>query len=159
MIKHLSSDEARAVLTAGNVGRLGCVLGDGSPYVIPVNYVASGERIHVHSLPGREIQAMRLRPRICLQVDDTDNEHNWRSAIAFGIYEEITEGQERDRAVADLLVRFPNLTPVESGPVCDRQGSVVVFAIRVTSVSGVCEAFHTASRPVLKAELVKRASS
>jgi len=78
-------------------------------------------------------------PNVCLQVDDIVDQFNWRSAIAFGHYEEVTEADERDWAVRRLLSRFPHLTPVESVPVHDGQSSVVVFRIRVEKLSGVRE--------------------
>jgi nitroimidazol reductase NimA-like FMN-containing flavoprotein (pyridoxamine 5'-phosphate oxidase superfamily) len=117
---------------------LGCVV-DGGPYVIPVNYVFHNDSIYVHSLLGRKIKALRANPRACLQVDDIRDEYNWRSAIAFGRYEEVTDEGERNRAMHQLILRFPSLTPVESVPVHDGQSSVIVFRIRVEEVTGVGE--------------------
>lgn len=138
MITQLSQEEARALLTASRVGRLGCVYEDG-PYVVPINYVLDGESIYVHSLPGRKLEALRANPRACLQVDEVTDPYHWRSAIAFGAYEEVTDPAERDRAVRALQSRFPNLTPVESVPVHDGQSSVVIFRIHIREVSGVGE--------------------
>lgn len=138
MITRLTSEETRALLAAGKVGRLGCVY-DGGPYVVPVNYVLDGESIYIHSLPGRKLEALRANPRACLQVDEVTDAYRWRSAIAFGDYEELTDPNERDRAVEALAARFPNLTPVESVPVHDGQSSVVVFSIRIREISGVGE--------------------
>lgn len=138
MITRLSQEEARALLTASRVGRLGCVF-EGGPYVVPINYVLDGESIYVHSLPGRKLEALRANPRACLQVDEVTDSYHWRSAIAYGAYEELTDPNERDRAVRALLGSFPNLTPVESVPVHDGQSSVVIFGIRIREVSGVGE--------------------
>ena len=138
MITRLTSNEARAVLTAGRVGRLGCVY-DGGPYVVPVNYVSDGESIYVHSLAGRKIEALRANPKSCLQVDEINDAYHWRSAIAFGTFEELTDTEERDRAVRTLLARFPKLTPVESVPVHDGQSSVIIFRIRINEITGVAE--------------------
>jgi nitroimidazol reductase NimA-like FMN-containing flavoprotein (pyridoxamine 5'-phosphate oxidase superfamily) len=134
----MSLDETRALLEQGHVGRLGCV-SEGKPYVVPVSYILSGDSIYVHSLVGRKIRALRQDPRACLQVDEIEDAYNWRSAIAFGRYEEITEAGERERAVRRLLARFPHLTPVESVPVHDGQSAVIVFRIRVEEMTGVCE--------------------
>jgi len=138
MITRMSEEEARALLRAGRLARLGCVA-DGYPYVVPVNYVFDGGCVYVHSLPGRKITALRANPRACLQVDEVQDAYHWRSAIAFGRYEEITDAGERARAVRQLLARFPHLTPVESVPVHDGQSSVIVFRIRVEEMTGVCE--------------------
>jgi len=138
MITHLSADEARALLASRRVGRLGCVY-EGGPYVVPINYVLDGESIYTHSLPGQKIEALRANPKACLQVDEIIDSYHWRSAIAFGNYEEVINSDERSRAVRALQARFPNLTPVESVPVHDGQSSVVVFAIRIQAISGAGE--------------------
>lgn len=138
MITPLSEGDARELLTAGRLGRLGCVY-EGGPYVVPINYVVDGEYIYSHSLRGRKLEALRTNPRACLQVDEVINEYLWRSAIAFGAYEEIVDPTERDRAVRVLHQRFPGLTPVESVPVHDGQSSVVIFRIHISEITGVGE--------------------
>ena len=138
MITTLTQEDARALLLETRIGRLGCLYA-GGPYVVPVNYVFDGQNIYVHSLPGRKIEALRANPRACLQVDEITDQYRWRSAIAFGNYEDITDATERDRAVRLLLARFPQLTPVESVPVHDGQSSVIVFRICVDEVTGVGE--------------------
>ena len=138
MITRLSQEEARALLAASRVGRLGCVY-EGGPYVVPINYVLDGESLYVHSLPGRKLEALRANPRACLQVDKVIDAYHWRSAIAFGTFEEVTDPKERDQAVRTLLRSFPNLTPVESVPVHDGQSSVIIFRIRVREITGVGE--------------------
>ena len=138
MIKHSSSEEARALLSECRLGRLGCV-DDGNPYITPVNYLFIDDHIYIHSLPGRKIKAMRDNPRVCLQVDEIKDQYQWRSAIAFGRFEEIADEGERRWAVRRFLSSFPQLTPVESVPVHDGQSSMIIFRIRVEEVSGVAE--------------------
>ena len=127
------------MLSESSVGRLGCVIDDG-PYVVPVSYVFENDSIYIHSLAGRKTRALASNPRACLQVDDIKDEFHWRSVIAFGRYEELTDEQERRWAVRRLLARFPQLTPVESVPVHDGQSSVIVFRILVEEITGVGEA-------------------
>ena len=138
MISQMTDSEARRLLTSGRVGRLGCVF-DGGPYVVPVNYVVDGYSIYIHSLAGRKLDALRTNPNACLQVDKIENNYEWQSAIAFGIFEELTDLRERDIASRLLLTRFPNLTPVESVPVHDGQSSLILFRLRITEVTGVEE--------------------
>lgn len=138
MLKHLNDEETRKLLDECRIGRLGCVDG-GGPYVVPVNYILHGDSIYVHSLPGRKIDALRENPRACLQVDKSENEYHWRSAIAFGCYEEITDESDRQWAIRRLLSRSPGLTPVESVQAWEEQSQVIVFRIRVEAVSGVAE--------------------
>lgn len=138
MIKHLSDKEARALLDECHTGRLGCI-DEGGPYVVPVNYILHGDSIYVHSLPGRKINALRENPRACLQVDKSESEYHWRSAIAFGRYEEITDEGDRQWAIRRVLSRSPGLTPVESVQISEEQSQVIVFRIHIDEVTGVAE--------------------
>ena len=139
MIGTLSEDKSRDLLRRGRIGRLACIA-DNEPYVVPVNYLFDGESVLIHSLPGRKISAMRANPRVCLQVDEIEDDLGWKSVLAFGSYEEITAPEERGRAMNSLLSRFPRLTPVESYLAGDASTPApIVFRIRVDKISGLCE--------------------
>ena len=83
---------------------------------------------------------MRANPRVCLQVDEIRDELDWKSVLAFGLYEEITNAADRASAMSRLLSSFPKLTPVESY-MADDAGTPapIVFRIRVDRISGLCE--------------------
>ena len=135
----LSDTEAREVIKAGKVGRLGCI-DKAEPYVVPINYLVDEGSIYSHSLPGRKIDAMRAHPRVCLQVDQVNDDFHWRSAIAFGNFEELDRPGDRRDVLGKLLARFPQLTPVESVIVQDAAApDCIVFRIVVDRVSGVEE--------------------
>ena len=139
MSKVLSEEEAFALISSGKIGRLGCV-DSGEPYVVPINYVVEERSIYSHSLPGRKIEAMRAHPRVCLQVDQIADDFHWRSAIAFGDFEEIRVPTDRRAILGKLLARFPLLTPVESVMAQDASApDSVVFRIRIDRTTGVAE--------------------
>ena len=137
MIEPLGKEDARALLQARDFGRLGCVI-NGVPYVVPINYLYNGEDLYMHSLPGLKIRAMRQAPQICLQVDEVKDDYNWRSVIAFGEYEEVTEPAERERLMGAMFQRLPHLTPVESR-MTEGQAEVIVFRLRIDRLTGVSE--------------------
>lgn len=138
-MKTLHEDEARALLSASRIGHLGCV-DDGEPYVVPINYLLDEGSIYSHSLPGRKIDAMKAHPRVCLQVDQIDDDFHWRSVIAYGKFEELGGAEERRLLLEKLLARFPKLTPVESLIVQDAAATdSVVFRIVVDRITGVAE--------------------
>ena len=139
MITMLSDTEARKLLQSAPVARLGCIV-NGEPYIVPINYKYEDDYLFSHSLFGRKIEALRENPRACVQVDEIEDGLHWRSAIAFGKFEEITKADERKTVLGKLLKRFPMLTPVESGLAVDASSpEVIVFRIRVDRVTGVSE--------------------
>jgi len=140
MISRLSPEESYALLRGSRVARLGVVDCGGEPYVVPVNYVFDGEHVYLHSLPGRKVEAMRARPRVCVQVDDIRGDLSWRSVIAYGPAEEVRRADDRARALGLLLSLFPQLTPVESLMAGDANApSPLAFRIRVERVTGMRE--------------------
>jgi len=139
MIKVLSNEEARELFQTARVARLGCVV-NGEPYVVPINCHLEGDRLYSHSLSGLKISGLRANPHACVQVDQIESDLHWRSAIAFGKYEEITRSTERAEVLSKLLHRFPMLTPVESSIAIDGYSAeLIVFSINIERVTGVSE--------------------
>jgi len=138
MIRRLNDEESHRVLLEGRVGRLGCVT-EAGPYVVPISYYYDGNSIYMHSPEGKKIEALRNDPRACLQVDEIRDMYRWRSAIAFGHYDEVTEIEEREFVMDEMLRRFPNLTPAESLHESNGATPIIVFRIRVDQVTGIAE--------------------
>ncbi len=107
---------------------------------MPINCHLEGDCLYSHSLPGLKISGLRENPRACVQVDEIESDLHWRSAIAFGKFEEIVKPTERAEALAKLLREFPMLTPVESAIAADgARSEVIVYKIRIERVTGVSE--------------------
>jgi len=139
MMKILSDREARELFQHSRVARLGCIV-DGGPYVVPINCHFHDDYLYSHSLPGLKISGLRENPQACIQVDEIESDLRWRSAIAFGKFEEITKPNERAHILNELLRRFPMLTPVESAIAVDGVAAeVIVFRIRIERLTGVAE--------------------
>jgi nitroimidazol reductase NimA-like FMN-containing flavoprotein (pyridoxamine 5'-phosphate oxidase superfamily) len=135
----MDETEARDLIAAGKIGRLGCVH-NGEPYVVPINYVFEDMSIYSHSLPGLKIEALRAHPRACLQLDEIQDDFSWRSVIAYGNFEEIRVPSDRRSILSKLLARFPLLTPVESVMAQDAAApDSIVFRIIVDRITGVEE--------------------
>lgn len=76
-------DECAALLSATRYGRLGLSLND-LPYVIPMSYVYSNNKIYLHSRGGgRKIDVVSKNPNVCFQIDRLDKDR-WSSVIAYG---------------------------------------------------------------------------
>ena len=139
MMKILSDEEARKLFQFARVARLGCVV-NGEPYVVPINCHLEDDCLYSHSLPGLKISGLRENPRACVQVDEIESDLHWRSAIAFGKFEEVVKPNERAEVLNILLKQFPMLTPVESAIAIDGTApQVIVFRIRIERLTGVAE--------------------
>ena len=139
MMKMLSKDEALRLFQLARIARLGCIV-HGEPYVVPINCHLEGDYLYSHSLPGLKISGLRENPSACVQVDEIESDLHWRSAIAFGKFEEVTKSNEREDVLAKLLKDFPRLTPVESAIAIDGSSQeVIVFRIRIERLTGVAE--------------------
>ena len=139
MMKTLNDTDARKLFESARVARLGCIV-NGEPYVVPINCLLEGNYLYSHSLSGLKISALRETPRACVQVDEIETEMSWRSAIAFGRYEEITNPNERAEVLNKLFRVFPMLTPVESTLALDGLAQeVIVFRIRIDRLTAVSE--------------------
>lgn len=136
-IGKLGNTDALAILREGTLGRLGCIAA-GWPYVVPVNYYFDGENIYIHTLPGKKLDALRANPRVCLQVDEIKDPYNWRSVIAYGTFEEISNEETQENVLTKLYSRLPHMTPVESRLVKGSKGTIV-FRVKVEEVTGMGE--------------------
>jgi nitroimidazol reductase NimA-like FMN-containing flavoprotein (pyridoxamine 5'-phosphate oxidase superfamily) len=72
---------------------------------VPITYVFDGDAVYAHSAVGLKIRMMRANPHVCFQVDQRENLANWRSVVAWGVYEEL-HGKEALDALQILVARL-----------------------------------------------------
>lgn len=152
MIGHLNPAEIEQVLHSQILGRIGCHA-DGVTYIVPISFAYDGDFIYVHTHEGMKIDIMRRNPAICFETDAIDNMANWKSVIAWGDFEELIFGKDREQALNWLLARSlpivssetthlsPNW-PFPPADVNDIQG--VVFRVRLNNKTGRFE--HNSER-------------
>jgi len=133
VIAVLSDDEIEELLRTALVGRIACCghgvdSGDGRPYVVPLAYGYDGEAIYAHSGVGRKIRLMRAQPLVSFEVDLAEASDRWRSVIADGVYEEITDATSKVHA---LRIVYP-----EPGSLPELPPETIVYRIRLTAKSG-----------------------
>jgi nitroimidazol reductase NimA-like FMN-containing flavoprotein (pyridoxamine 5'-phosphate oxidase superfamily) len=126
-VQDLSRDEVDELLRTQFVARIGCAAG-GEIYVVPIIYAYDGEAFYVASVEGRKVEMMRAEPRVCFEVDRYEA-GSWRSAIAYGRYEEL-QGDDVERALDLLAARFGRERQRSAGP------GTVVFRIVLDEVTG-----------------------
>ena len=131
MIGNLQPDEIDGLLARGRVGRLACSAGD-HPYIVPITYAYDGDYVYSYSGLGRKVEVMRAQPRVCFQVDEIDGPTSWRSVVAEGLYEELTDDARRREALHRLT--GDGVEVVGRGPDASRR--IVVFRVKLTEKSG-----------------------
>jgi nitroimidazol reductase NimA-like FMN-containing flavoprotein (pyridoxamine 5'-phosphate oxidase superfamily) len=126
-MQELSRAEIDELLREQFVARIGCRDGD-DVYVVPIIYAYDGEAFYVASVEGRKVELMRAHPRVCFEVDRYEA-GNWRSAIAYGRYEELRDA-DAEAALDLLAARFQRERTRTAGP------STVCFRIVLDEVTG-----------------------
>ncbi len=101
MIGKLTPQQIEDLLFQHVVARIGCHA-DNVTYVVPTSYAYDGQYVYCHSEEGKKIEMMRKNPDVCFEVDSLDNMANWKSIIAWGRFEEITDPLERKEAIRIL---------------------------------------------------------
>jgi nitroimidazol reductase NimA-like FMN-containing flavoprotein (pyridoxamine 5'-phosphate oxidase superfamily) len=128
VIHHLDSDGIETLLASSIVGRIACNQPDDRPYLVPLAYAYDGESVYAVSGPGRKLELMRADPRVSFEVDRVEQSDTWQSVVAEGEFEEVTDADEIQMAVA--LLEGATGIPVVMG------AHSVVFRLRLTDKSG-----------------------
>lgn len=133
--RELSRAEIDEFLRGQRIARLGCHA-DGVTYVVPLIYAYEENAVVAVTTEGRKTAMLRENPRVCIEVDeyDADGRGSWRSVIAYGTYEELSD-DGIEPALALLRERFAGTAgrtaePRQLGP------GVVVLRITLDEVSG-----------------------
>ena len=127
--QELSREEAEAVLRRGTSGVL-AVAGDGGyPYAVPLSYAYAEGKLYFHcARAGHKLDALRRDPKASFCVIDQDQvvpeEYTtyFRSAIAFGTVRELTDEEEKRRAIELLALKYaPEDSPEGRQRAIDRE--------------------------------------
>ena len=109
-VKEMTLEECYRALKTAHLGRLGCAH-DNQPYVVPIFFAYDGthlygSNIYLLSMFGLKIEWMRANPRVCLEIDNVKNSHDWMSVVVVGRYQELLDTPEYEvtrRHAYDLL--------------------------------------------------------
>jgi nitroimidazol reductase NimA-like FMN-containing flavoprotein (pyridoxamine 5'-phosphate oxidase superfamily) len=155
MFGNLNKTQIEKVIAGNIIGRLGCYA-DGKTYVVPISYAYDGQYIYARTFEGLKISMMRKNPNVCFQIDEMENMANWKSVVAWGAFEELTNEEERNTGLRKLIARIlpeissetVKLSPEWPFPTDDyKKIDGIVFRIRVTEKSG---RFERIDSPIYK---------
>jgi nitroimidazol reductase NimA-like FMN-containing flavoprotein (pyridoxamine 5'-phosphate oxidase superfamily) len=144
MFGKLSSAQIEKLIAGNVIGRLGCHA-DGKTYVVPISYAYDGQFIYVRTFEGLKVSMMRKNPNVCFQIDEMENMANWKSVVAWGIYEELKNEKERNEGLGKLISRMlpgissetVKLSPQWPFPTNDfSKIRGIIFRIRITEKTG-----------------------
>ena len=144
MTGELTKEQVEQLLSSQALGRLACC-NNNQPYIVPITYAYDGEFIYGHTNEGAKLNAMRVNPNVCFEVDIMNSMVNWKSALVYGQFEEL-DAEEAEKARGYFFNKvFPLLT---SSTVHAHQHEVtsriddrnrvkfVMFRIRITKMTG-----------------------
>lgn len=135
MFGELHPEEIDQLLRRQRIGRLG-VSGDGNTYIFPVVYAYDGVYAYVVSHDGLKVQLLRRDPQVCLEVDEISTPVNWRSVMLHGVFEEVADKRERERAVAAIAGSAEFAFPERLSRALERGSEIVVYRIRIHERTG-----------------------
>jgi hypothetical protein len=144
MLGELNNAEIEEVLKEQYLGRIGCHA-DGITYIVPVSYAYDGHYVYVRSKNGMKIEIMRKSPDVCFEVEALRNMGEWKTVVAWGTFEEITDSAERGDALRKLssrhlplitseLTRLSSVWPFEPGDLNNVEG--VVYRLDLKKKTG-----------------------
>jgi len=115
----MSEEDSVALLHRALVGRIGTAGADGTPYVVPMNFVYehAARRIHLHLArqPGHLASNLEFSSKVCIEVDEPgplvatgetgcETDQAYESVVCFGEAHVVSDQSERTR-IARLFVQ------------------------------------------------------
>lgn len=126
----LDNEGIEKLLSTALVGRIACAaptVNNGRPTIVPLAYGYDGEAAYAVGPVGQKIHIMREQPYVSFEVDTAEAEDRWESAVAEGVYEELSSPEDRE---AGLHVIFGER---ERPHIPDEH---VVYRLRFTAKTG-----------------------
>ncbi len=141
IIHELTQDECRTVLSGTNLARLACAHAN-QPYIVPIlcYYDREGDCLYSVAAEGQKVDWMRANPKVCVEFSEVSDQFHWRTILAFGRYEELTDapsdGHLRRRA-HELVEQRPEWWfPAMQKPGPGVPARTVVYRIRIDELTG-----------------------
>lgn len=141
LIHELSERDCFEVLGRGTLGRLACARHD-QPYVVPIHFSFDLERrcLYAFSAIGQKIEWMRDNPKVCMEVEEIADSHQWTTVVVMGHYLEIQRTPEdadvRRRAELLFEQRREWWLLASGRTKASEHGEVVVYSLVIDGITG-----------------------
>jgi len=139
MLGELIDEEVDGVLQRQRVGRIG-VSEDGQVLIEPIVYGYDGTSLYGHSRPGRKTECLRNHHQICFEVEEIESPNSWRVVLLTGIFHELHDPKERERALR-LIMGQAGGGPFSEATRAREGEDLVIYRIEITARSGRYERF------------------
>lgn len=160
-VEEMGGGQIREVLKRVGYGHLGMARGS-KPYVVPVHYAYDDPFIYIYTTEGKKTEIIKDNPEICLQVEDVKSEKDWESVIVSGEAVQITDLEERERALGFILKDNPTLTPAVSIRWMDswvRENIEVIYKVFPRMMTGRSTIEHAGATEEFSEQEKKRKST
>ncbi len=137
-VEEMAPNDVHALLERADYGHLGCAR-DNRPYVIPIHYAYQDPDIYIFTTEGMKTEFIATNPEVCLQVEEVVDPTNWKSVIAAGKAERLTDKEEMEHAMQYITKANPTLAPALNKMRIDPRGrasTVTLYRIRPDMISG-----------------------
>jgi len=137
-VRELDDHEIEEIIARRDYAHLACC-DNGAPYVVPIHYAYDDGYIYIYTTQGKKSDILSKNPRICVQIEDVRDNHDWRSVIIYGEAQELTEEADRVKAIDAVVKVNPTLTPAVSIHWMDnwvRENIEVVYRITPLEMTG-----------------------
>ncbi len=137
-VEEMGAQDVHALLKRADYGHLGCAR-DNRPYVMPIHYAYEDPDIYIFTTEGMKTEFIAANPEVCLQVEEVDGPTDWKSVIATGKAERLTDQEEIERAMQSITKNNPTLTPALNKMCSDPRGRashITLYRIHPDIISG-----------------------
>ena len=141
LIRELTTEECRDVLARTHLGRLGCARLD-QPYIVPIHFSFddAARCVYAFSTIGQKVYWMRDNPKVCLEVEEIVDGHQWTTVVATGLYQEIQndpgEADARTRAAELFEQRAEWWLPAAANVPWRGRSDIVIYRIQIERLTG-----------------------
>lgn len=102
------SSETEELLQKKFYGHLGCASAK-EIYVVPITYVYVNGTVYGYTHEGKKMELIRANPRVCLQVEEVQSGHKWKSAICNGTCTAVSDPSEIQKARLLMAEKFAKI--------------------------------------------------
>lgn len=148
-MNELTWERCRDILVDSRVAHM-AVVAEGDPYVSPISYVVVGDAICIRTGPGKRVDALRLNPRVCVEVSEYDEANgDWESVIIWGTAEFVEDDRHAQEIIFAFIEKYRDVlgSPLNPGSVLPDPDVIIRVPIEDSTGRGSGSYFSVRRRP------------